>query len=241
MRSKIGRPKNRPKITTKRERRGDVIVVEETRLVPAIIDYADVAAGGRVEVEEESETPWDHCDGYEHDVLQRNRAHEVLAGCDDLRQVRGYFCGRYNEAGIIRLTGRCRQKDWEYYRQRGFARQVAAEAIASAVRHTLDQLVKWYEDGWQWYYACCEFEVDGRDYSQGCGMIDDEEYAARDVLPDMIKEVVQALEAEGYTVINQPADSGASQLRSTTHYFGTRADIKEAFQRQLSEQNWQYP
>ena len=69
---------------------------------------------------------------------------------------------------------------------------MAAETVAAERRRTLAQLVKWYEDGWQWYGVRCRFDTLGDEYEASLWGIDDAEYAERDIKVEMALDVAAA-------------------------------------------------
>jgi hypothetical protein len=86
-----------------------------------------------------------------------------------------------------------------FHAERGASKQVIAEMIAQDRRRTLDQLTKWYEQGWEYWVACCEFE----DYRESLCGIDSLDYA-QEVCQELALEVASQMEKDGYVVTGQP-------------------------------------
>ena len=95
----------------------------------------------------------------------------------------------------------------------------------------LAQLVKWYDDGWQWYGVRCRFDTLGDEYEASLWGIDDAEYAERDIKVEMALDVAAQLEKAGFTVTGKPEHGPGFQGLS-------RADKQEHIRRNLAAQNW---
>lgn len=174
----------------------DVIVTTTTTEArPRVIDYADILDAAEIVPDEDMGPPWENCDGFEHKARR-----SIGQGESQDYQRRGYCHDSDGRAVLIELTTDD-SDDLEFYRERGASRQVAAELVAMDRRRRLDQLVKWYSHGWEWYGVTCEF------YGRGDSIwgIDDYEYARTDVLPGIVAEVAGQLEEAGHVIINRPA------------------------------------
>jgi len=211
----------------KQFRDGDTMIAVET--APAVIDFqAIVDATEIVEDHEETMTPWDHCDGFEHDYIKRPGSLEHV---DNPRDMQGWgrTWGR-GESFVITL----KNDDYGIYqhmRARGATRQVAREAVALERRRTLAQIVKWYSEGWQWYVVKCEFTVLDDVYEASVWGVDDFDYASRNVVDEIAGEVAYQLEKAGYTVTGKPE---ARRPWEAT----TREHKKAMLERRLLEQSW---
>jgi hypothetical protein len=196
---------------------------------PAIVNYDNILKATEVVYDNDSgETPWDNCDGFEHTCTP---AHRLDFDPSDMRG--NCYCDGHRERVVIQLP---KDRDcWEvakYARAHGASRQVAAELAAANRRHTLDQLVKWYSDGWQWYGVRCSFEILGKEFNDSLWGIDDYNYAEDEVKPEIADNVVSQLEKDGFTVIGRPVPTFEHQTRER------RKAIQESFQRNLNSQNW---
>ena len=89
---------------------------------------------------------------------------------------------------------------------------MAAETVAAERRRTSGQLVKWYEDGWQWYGVRCRFDTMGDEYEASLWGIDDAEYAERDIKVEMALDVAAQLEKAGFTVTGKPEHGPGSRI-----------------------------
>lgn len=196
-----------------RKRIGDKIVT--TIESPAVIEYVDILACSAVGPDDGMyETPWDNCDGFEHH----------LTHCQDERMLDQY---RRPEGNDVIQTGDNRGKrivmdcpiDGLIWRTDGASRQVIAEMRACAKRRVIAQLRKWYENGWEWYLAQCEFETtDGETFADSLHGIDCEEYADECRL-DCVASVIVELETAGYKVSGKPVsvDRKKQYLESRRH------------------------
>ena len=200
-------------------RQDDTMVAVET--TSAIIDFESILEAAEVVSDDHyGETPWDDCDGYAHTIGPVSSFNWSY----DLQDARGCcWCDR--QRMVIELTN----DDWgiyDYQRDRGATKQVAAEAVASERRRTLDRLVNWYENGWEWWGVRCEFTVLGECFEDAVWGIDDRIYAENEVIPEMASEVAAQLEAAGFTVTNKPGPKP------------NRKDKKALACRNLNLQNW---
>jgi len=202
-------------------RQGETMIAVES--APATVDFQDILDATKVVYDEGfGETPWDNCDGFEHTCTP---AHRFDFDPSDMRGQ--CYCDGHRERVVIQLP---KGEDWgvyQYHRERGASRQVAAEMVAENRRHTLDQLVKWYRDGWQWFGVIWDFEVLGEEFNDSLWGIDDDDYAEREVRPEIADNVAAELEKAGFTVTGRP-----------TRVYPTRQDKQARIQRNLQSQNW---
>jgi hypothetical protein len=194
--------------------------------VDAIIDFGDILKATEVVNDPyTNETPWDNCDGFEHTATPRHRYNDAA----DTRSMRGcIYCDGRRETVVITLPEKDPYGIYNYQRSHGASRQVAREAEAASRRITLDLLVNWYGNGWEWYGVVCEYEILGETYEASIWGVDDHKYA--DTMREEIAgEVACQLRKAGYTVDNMPANS-------TTSW--TRQDKINRLKHNLNSQNW---
>ena len=168
----------------------ETVVTEDDR----VVDYSDIEQ--RVEYDEwYNETPWESCDGWEHEFVGTGYYDH-----DDRRNHYSYVnrAARDGGCGFIIVTDES-VIEWGCVGPTGCSKQVRFEAIAAAKRKATEQLVKWYENGWEWFTAVAEFEG----YMHCVGGIDCMDYA-EEVARECAAEVVDELERDGYIVENQP-------------------------------------
>ena len=203
-------------------RHGDTMLAIESG--PATIDFLDVLNATKVVADEyESMTPWEQCDGYEHTVTKANRMPND-ADTDEMQGNVYWNGGRV----VIQLPAKEDYGIYEYQRAQGASRQVAAEAVAAERRRTLAQLVKWYNQGWQWYGVRCKLVILGNEFADSVWGIDDPDYAEQEVVEEIANAVTRQLENAGYTVTGKPEA-----------YRGPDRISKEAgLVRNLAAQNW---
>ena len=205
-------------------RHGDTMLAIESG--PATIDYADLLNATKVVADEyESMTPWEQCDGFEHTVTPARNFHDD-ADTDEM-QGNVYWQG---SRVVIQLPKGEDYGVYEYQRDCGASRQVAAEAVAAEHRRTLARLVKWYDEGWQWYGVRCKLVILGNEFADSVWGIDDPNYAEEEVREEIANAVMRQLETAGYTVTGRPEA-----------YRGlTRIDKRAGLVRKLATQNWNY-
>jgi len=205
-------------------RHGDTMIAVESQ--PATIAFDDLLAATKIVADNENTTPWDNCDGFEHTATPERRLPDEMGG----RKMQGSVYSN-REHLVIQLPAGEDYGIYQYMREHGASRQVAREAVAAGRRQTIDQLVKWYSDGWEWYGVQCEFEVLGNEYEASLWGIDNPDYAEREVKEEMAHEVARQLEKAGYTVTGQPDRQGP--------YLKHRREVKqERLTRNLAAQNW---
>lgn len=205
----------------RKQRIGDKVVttIEES----AVIQFDDILAGCTVESEDEYETPWDNCDGWDHHL-------EDCPGDMDSSSCNAVI--RHNRDYRHKLIVMDYPVDDCCGRMYGASKQVKAELRACAKRRFIAQLKKWYEDGWEWYFAQCEFTTDdGTEYHNTCGMIDDYDYAMECATTEVIRKVIYDLEKDGYVVENQPN-------WKANYVVNCRQAKVDQYRRNLNSQNW---
>jgi hypothetical protein len=203
-------------------RHGDTMIAVAS--APAVIGFdAILAAVKVVEDQYETMTPWEHCDGFEHTAKP---AHRLDAA--DARAMQGY-CRTFDhgERYVIQLRAGEDYGLYKYARERGASRQVAAEMVAAERRRTIRQLVKWYEDGWEWFGVRCRFAVLNDEFEDSLWGIDDAEYA-ESLKEELALNVAAQLEKAGYTVTSKPERRPAQG----------REEKRQSLRRRLAAQNW---
>lgn len=165
--------------------------------VRVIVDWEDIE--GCVEPDDwDGRAPWDDCEGWEHDTRELGYYDD-----DGLTDSRGY-ARIYNDPNVlIEIDDDDIINRWGCTRRNGEAKQVWLERVAQDQTESMDQLVKWYEDGWCSWYAEAKYD----DYHDGLGGI----YAdvGDDYLDECVLEcrynVAAEMEDAGYIVNNKPA------------------------------------
>lgn len=212
---------------------------------PAEIEFANILEATNVILDQHNtEAPWDNCDGFKHE------AKEILPYKDEVNLERGYAPRQCNLDMVITLPEGEDYGLYKWHRERGATKQVAREAVAADRQRTLDQLVKWYSDGWQWWGVACSYSVLDTEYEGSVWGIDSEEYA-KDLCEEIALGVALQLESAGYTVTGKPkSERDLSAQRSRTivssheveqTYFwrvGTPDQWRAEYKRNLALQNW---
>lgn len=183
-----------------RTRVGDVMV--DVQAAPAIIDFNEILGATEVVWDECTyEAPRKLCDGLEHTI---ESVPWIDRATEDLRKQRGFCLRLHGDIVIIRLESDGADL-YRYHRENGASRQVAAEAVACHRRAVLDQLVEWYEAGWDRYGVRCLFKVLGKEYNDSLWGIDGRDYVESECAVSVALEVAAQLESDGYTVVNKPS------------------------------------
>lgn len=175
---------------------GDRMVTVETtfREGPICIDYDDIVTSINHD-DWMGEAPWESCDGWDHETRKLGYYDH-----DGLFESRGYAQTDWNNPNVlIEIDDDDIVDKWGHTRRDGEAKQVWLERVARVKRNALDQLVKWYSDGWEWFAAGAEYG----DYSDGIGGIDSYSYA-EEMAEECRREVAAQMELDGYTVTGKP-------------------------------------
>lgn len=208
---------------TKQYRDGDKMIEVTVKTHGAVIDWQEIVDACQVEQDDLYETPWENCDGFGHRADGLNR---LNVDRDDAENARGWAWsdGRRERVLITLETENCDRYTFDHLRQNGAARQVAAEMVAMHRRRTLDTIVDWYENGWEWWMTTCDIH----DAMASCGGIDSYDYANGEMRQEIAWEIAGQLEDAGYTVTNHPPK-----------YSGPSTEARrQSYRRQLLEQSW---
>ena len=176
----------------------DTEIIEiETRITrrKRIVDFSEITT--RVEYDQfDSRAPWEDCDGWEHEVVwspstydYEGLEHRQGYGWSDAN--RGRFLLSIDDDDII--------KKWGFTRLNGESKQVWRERVARVKAGAIEQLKKWYTNGWQWYGGIAEYG----DYEESCWGCESEEWAM-EVAQECALEVAYRMEEDGYTITNKP-------------------------------------
>jgi len=237
------------KRSTHRHRDEDTLVTVTVESDSAIIDFDDIRESIKVEYDETmSETPWEHCDGWEH-TAETVKSHRYEPYADELEKSEGYVWNEGDrEYVVIKLAD---GEDWgtyKYARARGASRGVARELSASSRKRTIEQLSKWYRNGWEWWVTLGEFKGARGSF----GGIDDLDYANGDMRNEIAEEIASQLEDEGYTIVGRPVEPRKLTARRLTTAVsqerGVHVDMyprsmaadewRAEWKRNLNSQNW---
>jgi hypothetical protein len=169
------------------------------------VSYDDVLESVSIENDDWSgEAPWESCDGWEHEARQLGYYDH-----EGLEDGRGYArTHRHSPNVLIEIDEDDIVNEWGCNGYPGASKQVRAELIAQVKRNALDQLVKWYEDGWEYYSVCGGFNG-CTDSLGGIDCVEDAEEMRRDVCNEICKQ----LESEGYIIIDRPAPNNRSDAQ----------------------------
>jgi hypothetical protein len=175
-----------------------VLVTVETR--PAVIDFADVYKATEVVPDELSyEAPWEHWDDWQHTATDLDDSRFDGVSRDSLRKAAGECWDEGNRRRVL-IEQPYDSDLYKWYRDNGASRGVARQLVAKSMAKRLEQIVKWYRYGWEWWAVKGEYN--------GCyarvGGIDDDGYA-EEMRREIAGELASELEDAGYTVINYPA------------------------------------
>lgn len=219
--------------TTQRFREGDSVVTVTTTVEvrPAEMHYDDILAACKVEVDGwATDPPWLAMDGWEHDVDRADNYPDTSS----IQEARGFVSRDRRDGGnVIIKLGKPFDDGYGTYqalRQGGASKQVAREAVALMRRQAIDQLVRWYNNGWEWYEVIGDF----MGYAASCSGIDDYAYALKEVRREIANEIAAKMEDDGYTVVGKPA-------RTTGKYpivNWSLSDYQAHYRSNLHRQDW---
>jgi hypothetical protein len=113
--------------------------------------------------------------------------------------MRGAWHRRGNDTGVIVIDKEWARKNLDNGCE-GMSKQARAERLAFSIRRMIDQLVKWYVDGWEYFGVVCEF----KGHQSSCWGYDDYAYAEQEKRKHA-DIVAHELEEEGYEIVNRPA------------------------------------
>lgn len=169
----------------------DTIVTVKDR----IIDFNDILDCITIEPDDEYRTPWEDCDGYEHEVHHVNA--RACKGRSNLANI-------YSKGAVLVEFSDSVEKDFtvvrEFYHRAGASRQVAAELVARNRRHRMATLIGWLENGWEYYGVTGDYEG----YHSSCWGIDDYDYADKFQRLECAYDIASQMEADGFIVENRP-------------------------------------
>jgi len=196
--------------------------------VPAQVDFNDILAEVVVSIDDDwSSRPWDNCDGYEHEIADDDEYQHAKGSRGTARGIYRMRDSHYRAAGLLLLTDTAQDGLYRYHRLNGASKQVAREMVAVTCRQTLDQLVKWYSEGWQWYYVKCGF--DGYE-DDCCGFLTEEE-AEEHGRDTCAYDVAHLMERAGYIIINRPVP---------WYHEDARKRWRSSYRYNLNLQNWKH-
>jgi hypothetical protein len=225
---------------------------------PVGIDYEDILKTVQAEPEGEARTPWEDCDGWNHTILSRSckltwmRSREVSVQEADehckLEEMRGYCWSQSAEKYIAIIVTDDELRSWgnyDAYHAAGASKQVAREMAQNTRQDAIDQLVKWYSEGWSFWFVEGEF-FDRCDSTGGVQDDDGEdgEYL-QEVKAEIAGNIARQLEQQGHKIANRP-DRGKRLSAKSTQYASytrqmTAETWREEWHRQIHSQDWSGP
>jgi hypothetical protein len=184
-------------------RHGNTMVTVTTKADDAVVDYESILEAVQIDADDMNDAPWQNCDGFEHEAIRGRQLEAWKYGDADVDAMRGHGHGDRDEF-LIRVDP-ADVKKWgiyDYMRAKGASKQVARELEAVNLRRTIDQIVKWYSEGWSYYYVNAKF----RGYTAGVGGVDDYDYADGEMRGEIADEIAHDMEKDGYTIENRPPE-----------------------------------
>ena len=186
----------------------ETIVTERSKFV----DYADIRAAVTIEPDEGCEAPWEHCDSWEHSADKLGWwSHEGL------RDSAGYAVRGWRDSAVVITLSDDLDDEYRFYRLNGQSKQVAFERVAQIRRERIEQLVRWYSNGWEVWYVCGEYEGYAGDGGMG-GIYDDDGNYAEECARDLADSIADEMEDDGYVVTDRPERSNPDNRRSHQHW-----------------------
>lgn len=210
------------------ERVGAVVVRVQVQTLESRVDFADILKAVKADTDYGMPAPWEDCDGFEHTLTPADRFDERA----DYERMQGY-CYTDRRRKVITLPPGEDYGVYDYHRARGASKQVARELSAQARARTIDQLKRWYQNGWQVWFVSCNYL--GAQDSLG-GVYDDSGDYLEEVKQEVAENVAAELEKDGFEVFGQP--EAEPRLKLSANGWGMSADNWRAeFKRRLNEQN----
>lgn len=198
------------------ERVGAVVVRVQVQTLESRVDFADILEAVKVSPDDHSPAPWEDCEGWEHTLVFTG---DFPHGAKPW-EMRGDGVFRNGRWYVITLPDGEDYGVYAYHRARGASKQVARELSAQARAKTIDQLKRWYKNGWQVWYVACDYL--GAHDSLG-GVYDDSGDYLEDVKREVAENVAAELEKDGFEVYGKPEEKPR--------------DRRAEFRRNLNSQN----
>lgn len=181
---------------------------------PCFVDWVDIWESCEVERDDDMLAPWDEHDGWEHerdhitDWCRRQNIGYGKTTSYNFGQCRGYAFADGETFRVhiddSRFASENRAAFCHNMQINGASKQVAAEMTALWERGYIDQLVKWYNDGYEWWWVRCSYGIGGDEYEASLGGIDNYDHADTTVREELAHEIVHQLEQDGYVVVKIP-------------------------------------
>ena len=186
----------------------ETIVTERSKFV----DYADIRAAVTIEPDDWPDAPWESCDGWEHSADKFDDwSHEGL------RDSVGYASRNWRDPSVVITLCDDLDAEYQFYRLNGLSKQVSFERVAQIKRERIEQLVRWYSNGWEVWYVCGEYE--GYEGDGGLsGVYDDDGDYVEECARDLADSIADEMEDDGYVVTDRPERSNPDNRRSYQHW-----------------------
>lgn len=195
--------------------------LREFTSVQPVVEYDDILAAVTVEPDEDAQAPWEHSDGWNHELV------------NDPSDTRGAGSIYYQSARqMIRLTDPETWGNFEAFRESGASKQVAYERTREIQREAIEQIKRWYRNGWEVWGVVCKFKGF---HASVWGVYDDDGDYVETVKKEIADEVVRDMEIAGYMVQGKPV------AKPRNHVHDRLAWRLKNKQHGLDEQNWQGP
>ena len=184
-------------------RHDDTMAIITIEAHSAIIQWQEVLDCIKVEPDDYPETPWQHCDGYQHRLVLTDGPEE------------DGFASFIHERRWQKIEMQYDTDLFNWYRERGASKQVADQLTRQSMRKRIEQLIDWYRNGWEWWQV--------RGEMHGCyasvGGVDDFNYANSLCRVEVALELAHELEATGYEVTGKPAPESTTEHYSQLNLF----------------------
>ncbi len=136
---------------------------------------------------------------------------EPTAEYRDVEEAEEVFVPHYNESDVagsgydrfLVIVTREQAAKWGIYEFVGngqVSRQVAYERAEAIRRKAIDQLVRWYDEGWSYWGVVCEY----LHYEESVWGIDDYDHAEGEAADDMARQVAHAMRKDGFEITGVP-------------------------------------
>lgn len=200
-------------VSVKHERVNGHMVIITTETFDAILNYSDIFAKCTIEPDNDMGPPWEEHDGWEHRLVDLDE--NLISNPKDVASAFMNYRSRWKMIVIDRKILEQWQGKYGQYGPNGESRQAYEDRLIACRREAIKALKNWYVNGYVWYCVGCEF-LGHAFYLGGIQTEDDSPYDPYldECKADMAAEVITELEAEGWTVINQPSGPTPEELQA---------------------------
>ena len=209
----------------------ETIVTERSKFV----DYADIRAAVTIEPDDWPDAPWESGDGWDHSADKFDDwSHEGL------RESTGYASRSWRDRPVVITLSDDLDAEYRFYRLNGQSKQVAFERVAQIRRERIEQLVRWYSNGWEVWTVCGEYDGYEGDGSLS-GIYDDDGDYVEECAHDLAGSIADEMEDDGYVVTDRPNHPNPNNQHNRQHWLSGmnvatgRTEINRRYRRHIQD------